>query len=70
MISFRLGLANGLPKESIGYYTGLGQQILIKLNHNILVWDAIIITEISLWLQIILTELYVAENDIGRHLFG
>ena len=34
--------ANGLPRESIGYYTGLGQQILVELNPNILVRDAII----------------------------
>ena len=35
-------MANGLPRESIGYYTGLGQRILVELNPNILVWDAII----------------------------
>ena len=28
--------------ESIGYYTGLGQRILVELNPNILVWDAVI----------------------------
>ena len=37
----RLGLANGLPRESIGHYTGLGQRILVELNPNILVLDAI-----------------------------
>ena len=35
-------MANGLPRESIGYYTGLGQRILVELNPNILVQDAII----------------------------
>ena len=39
-LSFRLGLANGLSRESIGYYTGLGQRILVELNPNILVRDA------------------------------
>ena len=36
-----MGLANGLPRESIGHYTGLGQRILVELNPNILVRDAI-----------------------------
>ena len=36
-----MGLANGLPRESIGHYTGLGQQILVELNPNILFRDAI-----------------------------
>ena len=34
-------MANGLLRESIGYYTGLGQRILVELNPNILVRDAI-----------------------------
>ena len=34
-------MANGLPRESIGHYTGLGQRILVELNPNILVRDAI-----------------------------
>ena len=34
-------MANGLLRESIGHYIGLGQQILVELNPNILVWDAI-----------------------------
>ena len=33
-------MADGLPRESIGHYTGLGQRIL-ELNPNILVRDAI-----------------------------
>ena len=33
--------ANGLPGESIGHYTGLGRQIYVELNPNILVRDAI-----------------------------
>ena len=37
-----MGLANGLPRESIGYCTRLGLQILVELNPNILVRDAII----------------------------
>ena len=32
--------ANGLPRESIGHYTGLGQRILVELNLNILARDA------------------------------
>ena len=32
-----------VPRESIGHYTGLGQGILLELNPNILVRDAIII---------------------------
>ena len=28
-----------LPREYIGHYTGLGQEILLELNPNILVWD-------------------------------
>ena len=36
-----LSLANGLPRVSIGHYTGLGQRILLELNPNILVRDAI-----------------------------
>ena len=34
-------MANGLPRESIGHYIWLGQQILVELNPNILVMDAI-----------------------------
>ena len=42
-----MGLANGLPRESIGHYTGLGQQILVELNPNILVRDAIRVYNIN-----------------------
>ena len=31
----------GSPLESIGHYTGLGQQIFVELNPNKLVRDAI-----------------------------
>ena len=34
-------MANGLPRESIEHDTGLGRQILVELNPNILVLDAI-----------------------------
>ena len=34
-------MARGLPREFIGHYTGLGQRILVELNPNILVRDAI-----------------------------
>ena len=34
-------MANGLPRESFRHYTGLGQRILVELNPNILVRDAI-----------------------------
>ena len=36
-----MGLANGLPRESIGHYTRLGQRIVVELNSNIVVRDAI-----------------------------
>ena len=39
-------MANGLPRESIEYYTGLGQRTLVELNPNILVRDAIIMAHI------------------------
>ena len=42
-----LGLANGLPRESIGHYSRLGQPILVELNPNILVRVAIRIKIIS-----------------------
>ena len=40
-------MANGLPRESIEYYTGLGQRILVELNPNILVRDAIIMYNVD-----------------------
>ena len=40
-------MANGLPRESIGYYTGLGKRILVELNPNILVRDAIIMSGVA-----------------------
>ena len=39
-------MANGLPTESIGYYTRLEKRILVELNPNILVWTAIIMSTV------------------------
>ena len=40
-------MANGLPRESIGHYTGLGQRILVDLNPNILVLYAIRMVQVT-----------------------
>ena len=38
-----------VPRESIGHYTGLGQGILLELNPNILVRDAITMDKVQVF---------------------